>query len=312
MSSGSNCGKRGSDGGQDDPSTAKKVRSIPPDVVVSVGQGDTMQEFECYSVILSHASDYFDTMFSSQMKEATTKRISFHDKDPKEWKEVYKFIDYDSKDSATITKSNIEMLLPWFDLLQMTKQINQCDALLECNVHYRCDKSKEIDENLAIYRTASKYGLAKTVAVCFDQLKWTLSNAVEALNLQILQRIATLVTEIGNDDDFTKYFWEWSKEAVEISDDCNERDKLLRSPLFVRLLFSETMRKKEESDCKEIEKFLKDLPDELYRNIPDRTSDDNATSKLKGLIWKHRHKFARLNVAVPGDFKIHFERIGWT
>ena len=41
--------------------TPKKIRSQPPDVIVAVGQGESMQEFPCYKIALSFASPYFDT-----------------------------------------------------------------------------------------------------------------------------------------------------------------------------------------------------------------------------------------------------------
>ena len=56
---------------------SKKARSEPPtDVVVKVGTGDKMQEFECHSVLLRLASEVFEAMLTSPMKEATTRTIA--------------------------------------------------------------------------------------------------------------------------------------------------------------------------------------------------------------------------------------------
>ena len=58
------------------------IRSQAPDVTVSVGSGESKQEFKCYKVILSFASEYLDAMLSSGMKEGEMGVIEFPDKDP--------------------------------------------------------------------------------------------------------------------------------------------------------------------------------------------------------------------------------------
>ena len=62
------------------PQTSSTVRVQSPDVIVAVGSGDNMQEFECYKINLSFAAEYFDIMLSSGMVEDTISRISFPDK----------------------------------------------------------------------------------------------------------------------------------------------------------------------------------------------------------------------------------------
>lgn len=61
-------------------STMSTVRVQSPDVIVAVGSGDNMQEFECYKINLSFAAEYFDIMLSSGMVEDNISRISFPDK----------------------------------------------------------------------------------------------------------------------------------------------------------------------------------------------------------------------------------------
>ena len=61
-------------------STMSTVRVQSPDVIVAVGSGDNMQEFECYKINLSFAAEYFDIMLSSGMVEDTISKISFPDK----------------------------------------------------------------------------------------------------------------------------------------------------------------------------------------------------------------------------------------
>ena len=67
----------------------KGIRSQAPDVTVSVGSGESKQEFKCYKVVLSFASSYLDAMLSSSMKEGEIGHIDFPDKDPEEWKLFY-------------------------------------------------------------------------------------------------------------------------------------------------------------------------------------------------------------------------------
>ena len=109
----------------------KRSRTEEPDFTVIVGTGDQKQEFQCYRLILSLGSGYFDSMFSSGMKEVTNKEISFPDMDPEGWKEVYKFIDKMSYEASKVTHDNIVLLVPWFHLLQMEDKLQECDTLLD-------------------------------------------------------------------------------------------------------------------------------------------------------------------------------------
>ena len=59
------------------PRATKWIRSQAPDVTVSVGSGESKQEFKCYKVVLSFASPYLDAMLSSSMKEGEVGRINF-------------------------------------------------------------------------------------------------------------------------------------------------------------------------------------------------------------------------------------------
>ena len=79
--------------GEANPPSPKRVRSQPPDVAVAVGQGDSKVEFECYGTLLSFASEVFDTMLSTNMKEKETNRIELPHKKPQEWEMFYDFIE---------------------------------------------------------------------------------------------------------------------------------------------------------------------------------------------------------------------------
>ncbi len=120
----------------------KKLRSQAPDVVVSVGTGSKNQEFECYKIILSYASDYFDsllsdispdaasTIFSGQRGEPPVSRIAFPNKDPEEWKLFYEFVDPTTHKEAKVTIDNALVLAPWFREFKMNDQLDECDAII--------------------------------------------------------------------------------------------------------------------------------------------------------------------------------------
>lgn len=111
-------------------SSTQQLRSQAPDVVVAVGQGDGMQEFECYKVVLALASPYFDAMLSADMIENSSSRIEFPDKDPEVWKLFYQFIDPKQNRVATLDATTSMTLIPWFHEFQMESYLKECDDIL--------------------------------------------------------------------------------------------------------------------------------------------------------------------------------------
>ena len=134
----------------------KKIRSQLPDVVVAVGSGESMQEFHCYRVILSFASEYFDSMLSASMIENKSGRIEFPNKEPQMWKKFYAFIDPDKLSAAetlvSIDVSNAFTFVPWFHEFQMANFLSMCDKVLARRV-----EEIRADENEFIYATNSEY-----------------------------------------------------------------------------------------------------------------------------------------------------------
>ncbi|KAL7527964.1 hypothetical protein ACHAWF_002380, partial [Thalassiosira exigua] len=126
-------------------STQKSIRYQTPDVIVAVGQGEAMQEFECYKVALSFASPYFDTMLSAGMAEANSNRIEFPDKDPEEWKLLYQFIDPsmigDINHNRSIDGVVAIKLTPWFHEFQMDSFVQTCDGVLSKKVRFLSKKT---------------------------------------------------------------------------------------------------------------------------------------------------------------------------
>jgi hypothetical protein len=73
---------------------SKRIRCQEPDVIVTVGSDEDMQEFKCYGVVLSLASEHFNTILGNAMEKSENhSRVEFPDKDPAEWKLFYSFID---------------------------------------------------------------------------------------------------------------------------------------------------------------------------------------------------------------------------
>ena len=85
--------------------------------------------FHHYIMVLSYGSDHFDEILSSGMKEKRTKTIEFLvDRDPEEWKQVYKY--FEPSTAQDLKKRNIRMLLPWFTELQLTNWLSRCVDVL--------------------------------------------------------------------------------------------------------------------------------------------------------------------------------------
>lgn len=123
--------------------TTKKIRSQPPDVIVAVGEGDALREFECYKVVLSFASPYFDAMFSADMHESRTCRVEYPDRDPEEWKTFYQFLTHDP---SVDLERHAAILAPMFHEFQMDKHLSDCDELLATKVASLAKRDQAADD----------------------------------------------------------------------------------------------------------------------------------------------------------------------
>ena len=132
----------------------KRIRSLPPDVTVCVGNGSTAQSFSCYKLALCFASSYFDAMLSSGMREDTTNTIKLPNKDPGEWKLFYSIIDPSQigevRNESCINESNAAILTPWFHEFQMEKHLKECDDVLANKVQ---ELSNWIDKSKGVIST---------------------------------------------------------------------------------------------------------------------------------------------------------------
>ena len=104
----------------------KRLRGVDPDLTVIVGD----KEFRHYSHSLRQASECFDTMLHAPMKEGETMVVEFPTQDPSEWPAVHQFLDPASARAAKITNRNVQMLLPWFHLLNLPHLLAECDEVI--------------------------------------------------------------------------------------------------------------------------------------------------------------------------------------
>lgn len=158
-----------------------EIKSQPPDVIVSVGTGDSKQDFECYKVVLAFASPYLDAMLSSEMKEGESGRVEFPMKDPEEWKLFYAFFgpqNIGQGSQAVIDSENVLQLLPWFHEFQMDYYVKVCDTYLAeqyfearfgspfCSEsdeeNHRETTKQELDAALHVLHIAHMYGLVSS------------------------------------------------------------------------------------------------------------------------------------------------------
>ena len=297
----------------DDEPPSKRLRSHPPDTVVVVGKGDSQKEFECHSIFLCCASPaYFDSMFASNMKESTTKRICFPDMDPEGWDEVYLFIDYNTRDRANVNQDNVFTLLPWFHLFQMTQHLEECDNVLHpCVPKFSRD---EKDNLFHLFGTSLLYGLDHTSSSAWNQIKDTPKLLIDMVKLEDVQEIVTII--MGHDPEFQQ-FWQYVETDVlqdAISSDSEEEKlSLLQNPLFPILIFEAAQKKrcehgftKSKSDTKMLCRVIKNLPRELYSNLPRKKKTDIKVDKhcknvLRTILWTKRDDLKGV-LEIPDDW----------
>ncbi|KAL7498130.1 hypothetical protein ACHAWT_009654 [Skeletonema menzelii] len=213
----------------------KKIRSQPPDVIVAVGNGESMQEFHCYRVILSFASDYFDSMLSARMIENETGRIEFPNKDPLMWKKFYSFIDPD-KLSGAETQAKLDMktavaFVPWFHEFQMTRFLKKCDMILaerveeiKANEDYvkygyelcDIDKNGVLDEVVELLKLSCTYDLDKTEDKAEEYICTLLENIQSTSHLFDVKKIESFYSLFAPVDKnlCTVYYEDGQEEIV--------------------------------------------------------------------------------------------------
>lgn len=178
--------------------------SQQPDVVV--GTGEKAKEYQCYSVILAHASPVLDAMLSSGMRESENRRIEFPDKDPADWEALLESIDtsrtsifYDQTDSYlddVINESNVKSLIPLFHELQMDHYLIKCDDIFSMKVidwgKFDWGRSKDTDE----------IALAEAIELLSFCSKFDLKDTLSATVLRICNLLELFVWGLVDQDLF--------------------------------------------------------------------------------------------------------------
>lgn len=200
-----------------------------PDVEVLVGNS----LFRHHSLILCYASEYFDCMLSSGMQEAQTKRIEFRDKNPDEWRIVYKFFEPRSHESDAAIKgisTTNKFLVQWFHMFNMNKLLVECDDVLSKELT-SSRSSQAMSYHIEWLSFAHLYNLRMTQRTLAGYIGNALANAsasrhVETFKVPDLQQLAPLIGDIDRlwqavRTYFSTEFWER-----------NSKESLLSNPLF--------------------------------------------------------------------------------
>ena len=231
------------DDGEGGDCVAKKLRLDDPDLTVVVGG----EEFHHYSILLRYACDYFDKMLTTNMKERNELKIYFPDKDPNEWKLVYRFLEPRTATSkCSITWENVPILLPWFHELGLDALVQVCDACLYSrlrDIDFQNNRMRRLEDAIPEIDFIQFLGLA----VQFE-LRNTASAAVQVIHSMFadlkcitLSLIIQLKQYLHRDD-----LWEtfkscqlvpaaWEAFTVE------ERRSVVESPAFEAMVMARCM-----------------------------------------------------------------------
>jgi hypothetical protein len=165
-----------------------------PDLTVVVGG----KEFLHHSVLLCLASEYFDTMLSSDTREAHTGIIDFPEGEPEEWVRFCRYLEPRSLFTANtlhVNEEDAKALLSWFHLFGMTNLLEECDVRLSLSSpKFLDDDLNNVDQQrstmseiLVWAETATTYGLSKTLDAMMKELKKAVDTFPEIITTEILE-----------------------------------------------------------------------------------------------------------------------------
>jgi hypothetical protein len=165
-----------------------------PDLTVVVGG----ERFFHHSVLLCLASEYFDTMLSSDTREAHTGIIEFPDGDPEEWVRFCRYLDPRSLFATRTLHVNVQDamdLLPWFHQFGMTNLLQECDEMLSIaspkfldeDLNDEDDRRSTMMKVLVWAETATTYGLSETLDTMVKELKKAIDVFPEMITSDILE-----------------------------------------------------------------------------------------------------------------------------
>lgn len=123
----------------------ERIQSIETDLVVVVGSGVEMEEFQCHSVIVSFASAKLDSLIAN-----ASGRLLLPHFNPNGWKTFYKCIDprYNGKTLVDTGRfrwigdysGDITTLASWFQEFEMDKHVKSCQEVADKDI-------KELDDS---------------------------------------------------------------------------------------------------------------------------------------------------------------------
>ena len=202
----------------------KKVRNLPPDLIVAVGA--TMKEFQCHRIILSFASDYFDSMVSDPTKGIKNGRIEFPAQDPDSWELFYPCINPSS--AVSVTSKTVQTLLPWFYEFKMDAYLQKCDEKMVS----LATKSHSVSELLSIASLSSTCELANAFKAAHDKLKSVLNKRM--LNSDPFEfKEAKVMASLSRRHD---WMWNLVKQVIPRTAESKSKETVVNNDLFPDLI----------------------------------------------------------------------------
>jgi len=177
----------------------KRLRGIEHDLTIVVGT----QKFYHYSWGLRLASEYFDVMLGTRMREGETMEVNFPHRDPAEWKTVFLFLDPATARSAKITRRNAEALVSWFHEFQMSRLLDECDEVI-CRHFPKYDGARaerreikkaraEVKDLLNRIDFCMKYSLKKSCDKGIGLLKHLVENETSLFDQKLCSRVIAIL-----------------------------------------------------------------------------------------------------------------------
>jgi hypothetical protein len=204
-----------------------------PDLKVVVG-GET---FFHNSEIFRRASEYFDRMLSSDMRESNTLTIEFPEGDPGEWVRFCRYLEPRSLLTANtfpVSEEDATALLSWSHLFGMTNLLQECDERLSISSpKFLDDDLNDVDhqrstmtEILIWAETATIYGLSKTLDIMMKELKKAVNSFPAMITTEILDSMRPFWSSAAGTE-----FWEAVKAMLphDVTSSHNGNDAALKA-----------------------------------------------------------------------------------
>ena len=320
------------------PRATKGIRSQAPDVTVSVGSGESKQEFKCYKVVLSFASPYLDAMLSSSMKEGEVGHIDFPDKDPEEWKLFYKFISpqklgESNHSAAEITNENVMILLPWFHEFQIHDYVKKCDDYLAQSYfrHWKTEnvgRKSKFEAMLGVLEFAHRYDLESSKAAMEKKVSDLMDMLPQTHDLFDLPTVKTLLQfvlplELSNDagvrmkEGESLHIWPAFEKILSPHISTLTQSIIDHGDHFPILFHGYMQINKLEKDKVQhlgsatsiINTIINDAPDRLCDKMPGSSysAHTQARDQLKEIISsyynnQHKEDFKTLGITLPSEY----------